>query len=95
MNGLKKSVCITKRGSSFAKFLEATAKLPSDMKTLEDPIEPILQVLLSLSTYTTKDYFCHIGVKISEFSDQNKWTVAEEIVRKWGQSILGSGACIL
>ena len=60
------------------------------MKTSEDPINTLLQVLLSLSTDTIKDDFYHLDGKIGDLSYQDKHTVAANIVRKWGQSILGS-----
>ena len=95
MNALKKDAHITKCGISFAKLIESTTKLPSDMKNSEEPSDNLLQFLLSISTNTIEEIFYHIGGKIGELSDQNKRTVAAEIVRKWGQSIVGSGACVL
>ena len=71
-----KAARITKRKSSSAKLLEATAELHRDMNISEDLRNPLLQVLLSLSTNTIKDTFYHLDGKIGEFSDQNKWTVA-------------------
>ena len=65
------------------------------MNTSEDPSNPLLQVLLSLSTDTIKGVFNHFGGNISELSDQNKYTVMAEIVRKWRQIILGRGARVL
>ena len=95
MNALKKSARITKCGISFAKLLEATAKLHRDMKNSEDPSNPIIEVLLSISNDTTKEIFYRLGGNIGELSDQKKRTVTSEIVRKWEQSILGSHASIL
>ena len=95
MNAFKKSACVTKRGISPAKLLEAIAKIPSDMKTSEDPSDPLLQVLLFLFTKTIKYSFYRLDGKIGELSYQKKRTVVEDIVQKWGQSILGSGGCVL
>ena len=95
VTALKKSARNTKHGSSFVKLLEATAKLHRDMKTSEDPADQLLQVLLSLYTETIKDAFYNLSGKIGGLSDQKKRTVASDIVRKWGQSILGSRACVL
>ena len=95
VNALKKSARITKRGRSFTELLGAADKLPSGTKTSEDPIEPLLQVLLSLSTNTINDSFYHLDRKIGELSNQNKWMVAAYIVWKWGWGIVGSSACVL
>ena len=95
MNAFKKSTCVTKHGISFAKILEATAKLPSNTNNSEDPREPTLKVLLSLSTNTIKYDFNQINRKIGELSDQKKRTDVADIVWKWGRSIVGSGACVL
>ena len=62
------------------------------MNTSNYPIDPLLQVLLSLSTYNTKNTFNNIGRKTGELYDQKKRTVVSDIVQKWGQSILGSCA---
>ena len=80
VNAFKKSARVTKCGRSFTKLLEATAKFPINMNNSDDPSNPLLQVLLSLSTYTIKEYFYHLGRNIGEFPDQNKWMVAVEIV---------------
>ena len=64
------------------------------MNTSEEPINPLIQVLLSLSTESNRDAFYHLGGNIGDLSDQNKWTVVLEIVWKWGQRILVSRACV-
>ena len=74
VNALKKSARITKRGGSFVELSEATAELHRDTKTSESPSDPLLQVLLFLSTDTIKDYFYHIGGNIGEFSEKKKRT---------------------
>ena len=68
----KKSSRVTKSESSFAELLEEISELHRDMKTSEEPINPLLQELLSLSTNTIKDTFYRLGGKISEFSDHKK-----------------------
>ena len=72
MNPFKKYSRITNRGISFDKLLAETSKLPSDMKTSEDPSDPLIQVVLSLSTNTIKEAFYHLSGKIGESSDQKK-----------------------
>ena len=67
MNAFKKGACVTKRGRSVAKLLEATAKIPNDMKNSEDPINPLLQVLLSISTNTIKDTFIILAGRLVSF----------------------------
>ena len=59
-------------------------------------LTPLLQVLLSLTTDIIKDLYQNIGRKMGEFLDLKKQTVAEAIVRKWGERIcvMGSDACI-
>ena len=89
MNAIKYSTRITKCGSSFVKLLEATAKLPSNIKTSMDPSDTLLQVLHSLSIDTVKEKIYNRDSNISELSYQNKWTVAAEIVQKWEKIILG------
>ena len=69
-------------------------KIPNNTKTSEDHSDPLLQVILSLSTGAIKDAFYHIGGNIGEFSNQKKRTVAVEILRKWGRIIVGIGACV-
>ena len=67
-----------------------------DIMAYEDPSTPLLQVLLSLSTDTIKDLYQHLGRKMGEFLDLKKRTVAEAIVRKWGEriSVMGSDASV-
>ena len=62
----------------------------------EDPSTPLLQVLLYLSTDIIKDSYQHLGGKMGEFPDMKKRTVAEAIVRKWGEKIyvMGSDASV-
>ena len=62
----------------------------------EDPSTPFLQVLLSLSTDIIKDSYQHLGGKLGELPDLKKRTVAEAIVRKWGEKIwvMGSDASV-
>ena len=52
-----------------------------------DPLTPLLQVLLSLSTDIIKDSYQHLGGNMGELPDLKKRTVAEAIVRKWGERI--------
>ena len=94
VNAFLKYVRVTKCGSSFAKLFAATSKIPNNTKTSEDHSDPLLQVILSLSTGAIKDAFYHIGGNIGEFSNQKKRTVAVEILRKWGRIIVGIGACV-
>ena len=92
---VKKSSRVTKCGSSFEKLLAATANLPRDTKTSEDPRNPLFKVLLSLFTNTIKDAFYHLHEKTSDFYALKKWTVGADILMKWGWSIVGSGTCVL
>ena len=84
---------MNQRVTSFAKLV---ANLPNDMMTSEDPSTPLLQALLSLSTAIIKDSYQNLGGKMGELSDLKKQTVAEAIVRKWGERIcvMGSDACV-
>ena len=93
VNAFKKSSCTTKGESSFAKILEETSELHQDMKTSDKPSDPLLQFPISLTTNTIKEAFYNLGRNIGEFSDQKKRTVASDIVREWGQIILGNRAC--
>ena len=54
---------------------EATEKLHKYMKTSEDPIDPLLQVIIYLYTNISKEYFYYLGGKICELSNHNKWTL--------------------
>ena len=94
VNALKRAARMNQRVTSFANLV---ANLPNDMMASEDPSTPLLQVLLSLSTEIIKDYYQNLGRKMSEFPDLKKRTVAEAIVRKWGERIcvMGSDACVL
>ena len=70
---------------SFAKLV---ANLPNDMMASEDPSTPLLlQVVLSLSTKITKDFYQRLGGKRGEFHDMRKRMVRAAIVRKWGERI--------
>ena len=93
VNGLKRAARINLRATSFEKLL---ANLPNDIMASEDPSTPLLQVLLSLSTYIIKDSCQHIGGRMGELPDLKKRTVAEAIVRKWGERIcvMGSDASV-
>ena len=57
------------------------------MMDSEDPSNPFLQVLLSLSTGIIKDSYQHLGGKMGQLPDQKKRTAAAAIVRKWGEMI--------
>ena len=89
INALKRAARINLRATSFAKLL---ANLPNDIMDSEDPSTPLLQVLLSLSTDIIKDSYQHLGVKMGELPDLKKRTVAEVIVRKWGERICVMGS---
>ena len=55
-----KTARVTERGISFVKLFAATAHLPNNTKTSEDPSDLLFQVLLSICTDTIKDVFYHI-----------------------------------
>ena len=84
VNALKRAAHINLRATSFAKLL---ASLPNDIMASEDPSTHLLQVLLSLSTDIIKDSYQHLGGKMGELPDLKKRTVAEAIMRKWGERI--------
>ena len=88
-NALKRSTCMNLRATSLTKLV---ANLPNEMMASEDPSTPLLQVLLSLSTDIIKDYYQNLGGKMGEFPDPKKRTVAEVIVRKWGERIFVMGS---
>ena len=73
-------------------FAKLVANLPNDIMASEDPSTPLRQVLLSLSTDIIKDSYQHLGRKMGEFPDLKKLTVAEAIVRKWGERICVMGS---
>ena len=84
--------------NQFAKSLEnLVANLPNYMMFSEDPFTPLLQFVLSLSTYIIQYSYQHIGGKMGELPDQNKRTVVATIIRKWGERIwvMGSDVCVL
>ena len=93
VNALKRATRMNLRATSFAKLV---SNIPNDTMASEDPSTPLLQVLLSLSTYITKDSYQHLGGKMGDMSDLKKWTVAKAIVRKWGERIcvMGSDASV-
>ena len=71
---------MNQRAKSFAKLV---ANLPNDMMASDDPYPPLpFQVLLSCSTDIIKESYQHLGGKMGNFPDLNKWTVATAIVRK-------------
>ena len=81
------------RATFFAKLI---ANLPNYIMASEEPSNPLLQVLLSLSTGIIKDSYQNLGGKMGELPDLKKRTVAEAIVRKWGEriSVMGSDASV-
>ena len=83
-NALKRAARMNLRATSFLKLF---ANLPNDIMASEDLSTPLLQVLLSLSTDIIKDSYQHLGRKMGELPDLKKRTVAEAIVRKWGERI--------
>ena len=93
VHALKRDSRMNLRATSFAKLV---ANLPNDIMASEDPSTPLLQVLLSLSTDIIKDSYQHLGGKMSELPYLKKRTVAEVIVRKWGERIwvMGSDASV-
>ena len=93
VNALKRAAHMNLRATLFAKLV---ANLPNDMMVSEDPSTPLLQVLLSLSTDITKDSYQNLGGNMGELPDLKKRTVAEAIVRKWGEriSVMGSDVSI-
>ena len=94
VNALKRAARMNLRATSFTKLV---ANLPNYMMASEDPSAPLLQVLLSLSTDIIKDSYQHLGGKMGELLDLKKRTVAEAIMRKWGERIwvMGSDASVL
>ena len=94
VNAMKRTACINQRATSFAKCF---ANLPNDRIAYEDNSSPLLQIHLSLSTDTIKDYYQHLGGNMGELTDLKKMMVTEEaIVRKWVKRIclMGSDACV-
>ena len=94
VNSLKRATRMNQRAKSFVKLVN---NLPNNMMASEDLSTPfLLQVLLYISTYIIKDYYCHIIVKVGEFPDLKKRTAAAAIVRKWGERIwvMQSDACV-
>ena len=93
VNALKRAARINLRATSFAKLID---NLPNDIMASEDPSTSLLQVLLSLSTDIIKDSYQHLVGKMGKLPDMKKRTLAEVIVRKWGERIcvMGSDACV-
>ena len=94
VNALKRAARMKLRATLFAKLV---ANLPNEMVASEYPSTPILlRLLLSISTDIIKNSYQHLGGKMSDLTDLNKRTVAEAIVRKWGERIyvMGSDACV-
>ena len=93
VNSLKRAARINLRATSFANLL---ANLPNYIMASEDPSIPLLQVLFSLSTDIIKDSYKHLGGKMGELPSLNKRTVAEAIVRKWGEriSVMGNDVSV-
>ena len=89
VNALKRAARMNLRVTSFAKLV---VNLPNDIMASEDPSTPLFQVLLSLSTEIIKDFYQHLGGKIGELPYLKKSTVAEAIVRKWGERICAMGS---
>ena len=90
VNALKRAAHMNQRAKSFAKLF---ANLPNEIMASEDPSTPLLlQVLLSLSTDIIKDSYRHLGGKMGELPDTKKRTVAEAILRKWGERIWVMGS---
>ena len=93
VNALKRAARMNLRATLFAKLV---ANLPNDMMASEDPSTPLLQVLLSLLSDIIKDSYQNLGGKMGELPDMKKRTLAEAIMRKWGERIcvMGSDACV-
>ena len=93
INALKRAARMNLRTTSFAKLV---ANLPNDIMASEDLSTPLLQVLISLSTNIIKDSYQNLGGKMGDLPDLKKRTVAEAIVRKWGERIwvMGSDASV-
>ena len=94
VNALKRAARMNLRTMLFTKLV---ANLPNEIMASEDPSTPLLQVLLSLSTDIIKDSYQHLGGNMGELPYLKKRTVAEAIVRKWGERIwvMGSDASVL
>ena len=89
VNALKRAAHINQRAKSFAKL---SSNIPNDMIASEDNYNPLLQVLLSLSTDTIKDSYKHLGGNMGELPDLKKRTVAAAVVQKLGERIWVMGS---
>ena len=79
--GLPVWICARRRSRNLSPTSQMTSWL------LKTPPPPLLQVLLSLSTDIIKDSYQHLSRNMGELPDLKKRTVAESIVRKWGERI--------
>ena len=97
INALKRAARMNQHGKLVAKIYEVTAKHPNDMMDYEYPSTPLIQVLVSLPTYTIKDSYHNLGGKTGQFPDHKKRTAAAAIMQKWGESIwvMGWDVCVL
>ena len=88
---IKRVACIIKWGSSYDNILYAVANLLIITKTTENSAEYTLQAIIPLSYDTLKDYFSHMGGKISDLKNLKKQTVMLDIARIWGKDIIEEG----
>ena len=61
VNSVEKSARVTKQGRSFENILSKLENIRSYTNNMEEPTEYFLQVIITLSTYTLKDTFFHLG----------------------------------
>ena len=59
---------------------------------MEDSNEYILQAIIPLSSETLKDYFFHVGGKITDLAELKKQTAQLDILRSLGKDIVEEGA---
>ena len=78
------SAHIIKRGSSYDNIVSAVANLDYNYS--------ILQSIIPLYSETLKGAFIHMGVKISNFPNLKKQTVALDIEKRLVQDIIKEGA---
>ena len=78
----KRAAHMNQRRKLIAKLVEANTNLPNEIMASEEHYNPLLKVLLSLSTDTIKDSYKHLGGKMGKLPDHKKRTVAAAIVRK-------------
>ena len=86
-NFSKREAHIIKRGSSYDNILSTVGKFLSVAKTMEKPIDYVLQYIKYLSSDNLKDNFFHLGEKISNFCDLKKKMVMVDILRRRGKDI--------